>query len=80
METESGELTDDQKADLMMAWLKKPVVMNKKKAQQLISDLEELIIDLRKSVSTKETRMEKNMIYNQIKNRETIIAHAKTFL
>lgn len=74
------EPTEDEKSELMITWLKKPVIMNKKKAILLISDLEETIIDLRKSVSSKETRMQKNMVYNQILNRETVIKYAKTFI
>lgn len=62
-----------------MEYIKRPVVLTKKKAKELIADLEETIIESRASLKDK-TKLEKNMIYNQIKNREAQINYANTFL
>lgn len=62
-----------------MEYIKRPVTLTKKKAKELISDLDETIIELRASLQGK-TKLEKNLIYNQIKNREAQINYANTFL
>jgi TFIIF-interacting CTD phosphatase-like protein len=73
------ELTEDQKTELFIEWMKRPVTLTPKKAKNLISDLEETIIELRSKLKDS-SRFEKNMIYNQIENRQTQIKYARTFL
>ena len=75
MQTEEIPFADDE----FISWMKRPITLNAKKAKELIDDLEEIIIDLRKSLQGK-TVLQKNMIYCQIKNRETQIKYANTFL
>jgi hypothetical protein len=76
---EEVELTEDQREQLFMDWMKRPVVLNPKKARALIDDLEQVIIELRASLNSK-SRLEKNMVYNQIENRKAQIKYAQQFL
>lgn len=73
------ELTEDEKEHLFLEWAKRPVLLNAKRAKHLIEELEDVIIDLRAKLKDA-SRLEKNMIYNQILNKQTQIKHANTFL
>jgi hypothetical protein len=74
IEEEIPEATEE-----FMQYIKRPVTLSSKKAKEFIADLEETIVELRQSLKDK-TPLEKNMIYNQIKNRESQINYANTFL
>ena len=69
------EMTEKQLID----YLKRPTAMNKKRAKELIHELQEQIIVIREKARD-ESRMQKNMYYNQIENRLAIIKHANTYL
>lgn len=62
-----------------LSWIKRPVILNAKKAKELIEELSEAIIYYRSKLQPK-SRIHNNGIYCQIANRERQIKHASTFL
>jgi hypothetical protein len=58
----------------------RPVKFTKKKAAKLIDQYEEQIQDFRSRLKSIPNRIEKNMIYTRIQNRETIIKKINEYL
>jgi uncharacterized coiled-coil protein SlyX len=71
---------EESEIDHFLDYLKRPSVMNKRKAEKLIDELNDVIIELREKVKTASTRMDKNLLYLQIENRKTQIKLAEQFL
>jgi hypothetical protein len=70
----------ESEIDHFLDYLKRPSVMNKRKAKHLIEDLEDTIIELRGKIKDANNRPEKTLLYFQIENRKTQIKWAEQFL
>jgi hypothetical protein len=74
-----AEFLSEEEEKHFLYFIKHNVILNKKKAHSLISDLEETIVELNEQLQGK-SPLEKNTIYAQIANRKDQIKYANTFL
>jgi hypothetical protein len=74
-----AEFLSEEDEKHFLYFIKHNVILNKKKAHSLISDLEETIIELNQQLQSK-SPIEKNTVYAQIANRREQIKYANTFL
>jgi hypothetical protein len=63
-----------------VAWMKRPSVMNKRKAIELITICEEEIERLKVKVKNATSHLEKNRLYHSIENRQAQIKWADGWL
>lgn len=56
------------------------MIISSRKAKKSIADNYDLIEDLKTSITEDKNKMEKNMIYQQIENRKTVIKHLEKFV
>lgn len=62
-----------------LEWMKRESILSKSKAKRIIDDIDETIVELREKMKNK-SRFEKNLIYNQIENRQAQIKMLEKFL